>query len=317
MKLSVLITTYNHEEYIGRAIEGVLMQEVDFDYEIVVGEDCSTDNTRGILLEYRNKYPDRIRLLLHDHNIGPNENFLRTLKQCGGEFIALLDGDDYWTSSHKLKRQMYLLASDAAMSMCFHNVVLEEQGEFHKSFYPGNLSRTPALQDYILYAMLSSVVFRNIFQGKSPEELLDVTCGDVILYYLLNKAGKTGYMDEEMAVYRVHSRGIWNSLTGKEQLKAHVDSFVRLRSICDKNDAPLFDGLIDDYLFNIAICCLNEGDREGAGLYYRRLLSRFKLNRHYMKSLLSLTIRRLSPGVHSVIRRAYRPDERDTKKNTL
>ena len=123
MKLSVLIITYNHEKFISRAIESVLSQQVKFDYEIVIGEDCSKDSTRNIVLDYKNKFPEKIRLLLPDENLGMNKNLIQTFHQCSGEYVALLEGDDCWLSSDKLQLQVDLLDRDQSCAMCFHDVV--------------------------------------------------------------------------------------------------------------------------------------------------------------------------------------------------
>ena len=90
IKASVLMVTYNHQEFIAQALDSVLMQEVDFEYEIIIGEDCSTDNTRQIVIDYQRKYPDKIRLLLPEVNLGAHENFIATYKACNGKYIALL-----------------------------------------------------------------------------------------------------------------------------------------------------------------------------------------------------------------------------------
>src|SRR5437016_2968680 len=111
MKLSVMMITYNHERYVRHALDSVLMQKVDFDYEIVIGEDRSTDSTREILLEYRDKFPAKFRLLLHEQNIGVIRNCFTTLAACRGEYVALLEGDDYWTSDTKLQKQVEFLDS--------------------------------------------------------------------------------------------------------------------------------------------------------------------------------------------------------------
>src|ERR1700676_4069851 len=102
MKLSVMMITYNHERFIAQAIESVLAQRVNFDYEIVIGEDCSTDRTRNIVMDFHRRYPDRIVPLLRRYNLGGPENLIATLASCGRQYVALLEGDDYWTCADKL-----------------------------------------------------------------------------------------------------------------------------------------------------------------------------------------------------------------------
>src|ERR1700730_2218281 len=114
MKLSVLITTYNHERYIAQAVNSVLMQVVDFDYEVVISEDHSSDRTREIVLAIQSSFPDRVRLLSPDraasehdrgHRVGGSTTFVVDFKACRRQYIALLDDDDYWTDVHKLQKQ--------------------------------------------------------------------------------------------------------------------------------------------------------------------------------------------------------------------
>lgn len=107
--LSVCLITYNHEKYILNAIEGALMQKTNFSYEIVIGEDASTDKTREICEKYALKYPDIVKLLPSKKNLGLNENFLRTIKACKGKYVAYLEGDDYWITNNKLQKQFDIL----------------------------------------------------------------------------------------------------------------------------------------------------------------------------------------------------------------
>jgi glycosyltransferase involved in cell wall biosynthesis len=109
MKLSVAMITYNHERFITQALESVLAQRVNFDYEIVVGEDCSTDDTRAIVMYFHRRYPGRIVPLLREKNIGGARNIELTLAACRGQYVAMLEGDDYWTCEDKLQRQVDFL----------------------------------------------------------------------------------------------------------------------------------------------------------------------------------------------------------------
>jgi len=123
VKVSVLLKAYNHEPFIARALASVLEQRTDFPFEIVIGEDCSTDGTRAVLLGMRDRDP-RIRLLLRDRNLGNIRNLTDTLAACRGEYVALLDGDDYWTSADKLQTQAAFLDAHPHYSSCAHNAVV-------------------------------------------------------------------------------------------------------------------------------------------------------------------------------------------------
>jgi len=115
--VSVVMTTYNHEPYIAQAMEGVIQQKTMFPFELVIGEDCSTDGTREIVFDYQKRYPDIIRVITSDQNVGMHKNCRRTEKACRGKYIAFCEGDDYWHDSTKLQKQIELMESDPACVM--------------------------------------------------------------------------------------------------------------------------------------------------------------------------------------------------------
>ncbi|MBE6182038.1 MAG: glycosyltransferase [Rikenellaceae bacterium] len=117
--VSVCMTTYNHASYLAEAIEGVLAQQTAFDVELVIGEDCSTDDTRAVCEAYVAKYPDRIRLVTSAKNVGWRANYRRTFEACRGKYVAYCDGDDWWCDPQKLQLQVDLMESDPACGMCY------------------------------------------------------------------------------------------------------------------------------------------------------------------------------------------------------
>ena len=121
MKLSVLMLAYNQEAFIREALESVLAQQTTFDFEIVIGEDCSTDTTRSIIQSYQAAHPGKIRGLYRAENVGMIENFIQGYRACQGEYIAMLEGDDYWVDPCKLQKQVDFLESHPDFSICFHD----------------------------------------------------------------------------------------------------------------------------------------------------------------------------------------------------
>lgn len=117
--VSVLMTTYNHERYLARAVESVLAQQTSFAVELVLGEDCSTDGTRALCEAYASEYPGRVRLVTGPANIGWRANYLRTFEACRGKYVAYCDGDDWWSDPHKLQMQVDLMESDPSCGMCY------------------------------------------------------------------------------------------------------------------------------------------------------------------------------------------------------
>lgn len=116
--VSVCMTSYNHEQYIAQAIESVLCQQTNFGVEIVIGEDCSTDNTLKICQEYQRRYPDRIRIVASKQNVGMHANYRRTIEACRGKYIAMLDGYDLFTDPNKLQMQVEKL-EEQGVAMCY------------------------------------------------------------------------------------------------------------------------------------------------------------------------------------------------------
>jgi len=118
--LSVVCITYNHEPFIAKMIEGVLMQQTNFPIEFIIAEDCSTDKTREIVSDYALRYPNLIKLIISDYNVGAVANERRAMLQANGEYIAFCEGDDYWTDPYKLQKQVDFLETHLDYSVCFH-----------------------------------------------------------------------------------------------------------------------------------------------------------------------------------------------------
>ncbi len=128
--VSICIVSYNHEEYISEAIESILMQITNFDYEIVIGEDCSTDSTKAIVREYELKYPEIFHAIYQATNVGRQQNiYEHTLPECKGKYIAYLEGDDYWTDPYKLQKQVNFMESNPEYSVSFHRYKILDQEE--------------------------------------------------------------------------------------------------------------------------------------------------------------------------------------------
>lgn len=231
-KVSVLMIAYNHEQFIAQAIESALMQRTDFPFEIVIGEDCSTDRTREIVLDFQSRYPDIIRALLPEKNLGMHENFFQTLKACRGQYVALLEGDDYWISPDKLEFQVRVLEDNPNFSMCFHPIYeLFEDGTMNPNAYPSeDWQRNRTLEDLLdCHAIPTcSVVFRNHLIKDFPGWMYDLRMSDWPLSILLAQFGDISCIKDVMGVYRKHSQGACTSVDYivwvKEEIK--MQTFV-------------------------------------------------------------------------------------------
>jgi len=237
MKVSVLIITYNHEKFIARAIDSALMQKANFDYEIVIGEDCSTDHTRDIVIDYQKRYPDKIRLLLSERNLGGQKNFVRTLQACQGEYIALLDGDDYWTSPHKLQKQVDFLDSRPECAICFHDVTVfyEDGGRKSHNFCPADQKEISTLEDLLTRNLIPacSVMFRRGLFDEFPDCFNTLKMGDWPLHILNAQHGKIGYINKVMGAYRVHQGGVWSRLSPAQMQQAYIEFYEKVNALLD------------------------------------------------------------------------------------
>jgi|SRR5579864_1106490 len=235
MKVSVMMITYNHERFIAQALESVLAQRVNFDYEIVIGEDCSTDRTREILVDFHRRYPGKIVMQLRERNIGAMRNFKATLAACRGEYIALLEGDDYWISEDKLQRQADFLDSHSDYAISCHRArVLDETGTWeHGSVFPSKPSDTYTISDLLEgnFIMTCSTVYRRNAIGQLPGWFSKMSLGDWPLCALIARRGKIALMDDVMTVYRVHSGGIWST---RPELHRHRET-IRMLKALDKH----------------------------------------------------------------------------------
>ena len=234
MKLSVMMITYNHERFIAQAIESVLSQQVNFDYEIVIGEDCSTDGTRSVIRDFHRRYPGRIVPLLRDQNIGAMRNVEATLAGCRGRYLALLEGDDYWTCDDKLQRQVDFLDTHPGSSMCCHRVKsLDETGYAEPAVFPPLPAGPYTIEDLLKgnFVATCSAVLRRDLVPALPHWFRKMKLGDWPIFALAARHGTIELMDEVMAVYRVHAGSSWSSLS----LITRLREAVRMLRALDKH----------------------------------------------------------------------------------
>ncbi len=284
--VSVCMITYNHEAYIGRAIESVLSQRGEFDLELVIGEDCSTDSTRQIIERYASANPKIVRPLLRENNLGSSDNFRDTFDSCRGKYLAILDGDDYWTDPQKLAHQVGLMEADPAIAISYHPVEVkpddtdEHAGEVHRP-----LGRHPAeghrpirsiealLSRRALEMQTCSVVLNRELVGPFPAWIAEAPQGDWPLFVHSATRGTVGYVDETMAVYQVHRGGTWSSVDLLDRIDRATRVNVMIRDHIDARYRTLMNRRIawNDATKSIALA--DSGDRAGARRSARRALA--------------------------------------------
>jgi len=215
MKVSVAMIAYNHAPFVEQALESVLAQRADFDWEIVFGEDCSPDGTREIVQRIAAAHPQRIRLLLPEENLGMNRNFATTIGACTGEYVAICEGDDFWIDPEKLQRQAGYLDTHPHCATCFaRSEVVNERGENVPAPSPIRVVQPEyTLEDFLerkFHPRTCTVMFRRGLFGAFPDWFYDMPGGDFPMHVLNGTHGKFGFIDCVMSAYRIHPGGIWS-----------------------------------------------------------------------------------------------------------
>jgi glycosyltransferase involved in cell wall biosynthesis len=211
--VSVVMITYNHERYLAEAIEGVVRQETSFSVELLIGEDCSTDETREIALSYQKRFPEMIRVITSEQNVGMHKNLARLLAAARGQYIAFCEGDDVWIRSEKLERQIALLESNPDISLvCSNYQIISDSGAILNS----NVHRSPNGREYCVTledVLLSGVVLtltacarRELVMRALGESPLcrehTYLFGDTPLWVELARYGKCCCVPEVFCSYR-------------------------------------------------------------------------------------------------------------------
>lgn len=215
--VSVRIITYQQVDYIRDCIEGALEQKTTFPVEYIIGEDFSTDGTREIVLEYAKKYPDKIRVITADYNVGGLNNGYRCIKKYRGKYIAVCEGDDFWMDPYKLQKQVDFLENNSDYSLCVHaSAYLYPNGKLIEE-YPEIKSKEIKCEDLIRkcgnYFTTASYAYRRIIMDEMHEWIYQAPVG-VDYYVTLVSAmyGKVFYINDVMSAYRVKAK---NSCTSK------------------------------------------------------------------------------------------------------
>ena len=208
--------TYNHEKYIAQAIESVLMQEAGFPVELVIGEDCSTDGTRQIVKAYAEKYPNVIRALLPERNLGASQNSITVFAACRGEYIACLEGDDYWADPRKLHKQVAVMELNPHYSMCAtaaRDLAVLPDGKEQEAgiFPPGNTKGLFHLEDVVAgYPFRALTYLLRNGLVRLPGWFQQASYGDMCLLVLYAEKGPIVFLNDVTATYRKHGGGIWS-----------------------------------------------------------------------------------------------------------
>ncbi|MBO6536445.1 MAG: glycosyltransferase [Balneolaceae bacterium] len=246
--VTVCVLTYNHEKYISKCLDSILEQQTDFDFEIQIGEDASTDQTRKICKEYADKYPQKIKLLLHsrENNISvlgePSGrfNFSYNLLSATGKYIAVCEGDDFWEDPHKLQKQIDVLENHPECSMCFtaaHIYYFEKDGKTIRKSDVLKPEKRPGNRIYTVYDAIrpaggfmtsATMIFRSEYVQELPDWYFEAIVGDTPLMLYLGTKGDYYYLDEITAAYRAGTEGSWTARMTYQKRKKIVAGYIQI-----------------------------------------------------------------------------------------
>ncbi len=268
--LSVCVTTYNHVNFIEQCLDSILNQKVNFNYEIVLGEDESSDGTREICIDYAAKHPDLIRLFKRRRadviKIGNRAtgrfNWLENIKAARGKYIALLDGDDYWSDVSKLQKQVDFLEANPSYSLVFSNgkVVYEASEKAEHMIYMNEKRPDGYYQPISIpedstdimklskgnFIHTAGVVFRNwVKEDGIPEYLYHTSIGDWPLHLYTARIGLIKFMNEDFIRYRVHDKGVYSKRREVDKFKMGLGQIAPMLKV--NPFSPEVTGNIHEY----------------------------------------------------------------------
>jgi len=239
--VSVCIQTYNQVSFIKKCIEGALIQKTNFPFEILLADDDSNDGTREICIKYASKYPDKIKLFLHSREnnikIGGFDSAtfiaLYNFFQSRGKYIAICEGDDFWTDPLKLQKQFDFMEENPNYSVCYHDYKIVNSKDQYINSDKASPLRDDLIPEELILAFRHpatlTVFFRNNINKNIPEEITRVLALDVFLNSLLGQIGAGKYLDYVLpSSYRVHGNGLWSEMHIGPKLISKINTYAQL-----------------------------------------------------------------------------------------
>lgn len=229
MKLNIVLISYNQEQYIAQAVESILMQRVNDDVQVrvIVADDCSKDNTLEIIKSYEKKSPFPFVYLPVEKNLGISKNYQRAFAACDGDYIAILEGDDWWSSPNHIEQHIRFLCTHKECSMSMNTITFYAQetqtsklpywgyGDADVFYVDTECQITQGNQ----LGNLSACVFRNSCIKQLPASLFGISIADWMLGVMLSQEGSIALLKESTSVYRTNANSTWASLSRKQQVK--------------------------------------------------------------------------------------------------
>lgn len=236
--VSICCVAYNHEKYIETALKSFLMQETNFPFEIIVGEDCSSDDTFNIISRYREKYPNLIKVISNKNNVGMHKNFFRVFDAAKGEYIAICEGDDSWADKEKLQKQKDFMDSDEEYVVCYGaaDIFDEYGGEKGRKF--ASSYRDSSRED-LIYAKVTILTMTSFVRARYlrelPREMDKVLNLDRFIFSYLGQFGKGKFISGiRPSVYNIHAGGIWSLLDKNKKEESAMVTYYWMANYYDR-----------------------------------------------------------------------------------
>lgn len=237
--ISVLLVSYNHENYIRKALDALFGQVFDGAIELVVADDKSTDNTLSVIREYEGRDSRfSLKYLDYSKNLGITKNYKRGFAACTSDYVAVLEGDDYWVSPLKLKRQIEFLSAHWEADVCAVNyfVYEEDRAQFTPRVPIANghhfITARELIADNIV-GNFSTCMYRRTALSRLPDAMFDIRSYDWITHIVLARTSLIGFIEEPMSVYRLHSSGAWTQTPHIEKLKVQLELLPAYDALTD------------------------------------------------------------------------------------
>lgn len=251
--VNIVMVTYNQENYITQAIESVLMQKTDFCYQLIIGEDYSTDKTRNICIEYSKRYPEKIKLILHSSNLGLVKNYKTVFEACNAKYIAILEGDDYWIDKFKLQKQVDILENDSKVGLVHAGYFVLTTGKLKKHIIPKYSKKKGAIYNDLIksnYIGPLTAIFRKELIDKYADFQVMITENystiDYALWLEISYHSKVEYLNETVAVYR-KEKGSVSIPTEFSKVEIFYNTKTKMLQYFDKKYSTNKKSLIDAY----------------------------------------------------------------------
>ena len=266
--VSVCCIAYNQENYIAEAVEGFLAQRAAFPFEIIIHDDRSTDRTADIIRSYQRKHPRLIKTILQTENQHSQGKriFPITFAQARGKYLALCEGDDYWTDPEKLSRQVALMEERPDYSLCFHTVARVEQssGETVSIVRPPVVKESYTADDLFEHGnfiQTCSTMFRSGMLRGFPDWYYRAGYGDFALFVYAARLGPAGFVDEPMAVHRLHAGGVWGGRPYRAHMETYVSTYAVMADGMGWRGRDSFRRGFTKLNLELRHVCLEEGER--------------------------------------------------------